>query len=1335
MWKRALKWLWYSVAALIIAIAVLVSLGRLLFPQAHQLKPAFEQYLAERTGATVHIAEVHGAWRGFGPELRVNGIELLSPTTGEPLLKVARFEAALDVPRSLLSWHAVMRRFEVEGLQALVELDSKGQLVLPGLLLENETDSDISAQYVIDALLRQNRVAITNTEIRYRRRQGDIIPLQLAEVSLRNQRGQHQAIGDLTVHDGGNARFVLEFTDYPLGANDQMSVFLESQSLDLARLPLPVAPLGVHLEDGDLQLQIWANWRDGAWRDGQANVALKQLQLVNDEQQRKALDSVSGQLHFARANNRLWYLHGENVQWQIDGKTTTGLTLEGKVSREPEQQRWGFDIGAMQLADLMTVVQFSSAVPAELRQQLAALEASADLPRTQIDFLWRDDAVADWAIASQFERLRYRSDKLPVLSEARGRVLVSANSGALRLQAAEQQIDFHDLFRAPLALQTLDVALRWQSGQADTLLTVPRALIRNADIAIDARASIQLPAQGEPELALNAVIRDGVGANKAAYLPVGVMTPQLVEYLDGAIIAADVKTAHAVLRGPLRRFPYTQHDGVFDVLADVGNAQYRFQPDWPAVTDLQAQLQFVGNSMFITVADAVLAQWRVEQGSVVLDPMGGPTATLQVQAEGAGSGKAAFALLRNSPLRKPLQPLLDTLEANGAMRTALTLAIPLHDSHASQVRGTVSFGNANLQLKPLALPFTSARGEVSFAEFGITGGNVRMQTLGGSLEAKLTGDAGGGEILVRGQADSGAVAAWYPHPVQHQVVGRFDYDGKVLLPGREQHGVQVELQTDLQGLALTAPAPFGKTADSRRPLRFVAGVDAERLSLWADYDNQLVFQAERRADESALRAELLLGGASYTGHSPGLSIRGSLPTIAATEWLPFIVDVTRTAAALPDDVEQGRDAATTEPKTARDGTAPMLALSIDTVDFYGMPFNTVQLGGRPTDAGYQLQLRAPALVGEVVLAADAPIRVKLEKLLHESPVTAQSTEATAISATETAETDIQAHAIAGADAPSHGTAIDNAAVAVTDPASTASATAVTVLREPAEWPELEVDCKQCRFYSREFGQVQLSLRNEQQDKRLSMKAERKDLLTIALTGLWSAAEHDTAIQGRVSSRDWGTLTRDWGVDLGVRESAGHIDLNLRWPNSPVDFRLAASRGEIGLQLGKGYIARDTEAKERVARVFSLMGLSSLTRRLSLDFSDLFKDGLYYDRLSGEFLVADGKAVNRNVKLEGVALDLDFTGDIDFVNRRLDQKIVGTTKLNSSFPVLAGWIINPTAGVALWLMNKLFIERVEKVVFGFEFQVYGPWDNPDVIERGRREGEIAIPEQPEPVPAP
>jgi uncharacterized protein YhdP len=213
----------------------------------------------------------------------------------------------------------------------------------------------------------------------------------------------------------------------------------------------------------------------------------------------------------------------------------------------------------------------------------------------------------------------------------------------------------------------------------------------------------------------------------------------------------------------------------------------------------------------------------------------------------------------------------------------------------------------------------------------------------------------------------------------------------------------------------------------------------------------------------------------------------------------------------------------------------------------------VQLGGRGTDAGYQLQVRAPALAGDVLLATDAPIRVALDKLLHESSPTAEAETAVAPVPTERfpAEAAVPQSASIAAQPTEAPTA---------EPAQdTETAEKAIVLREPADWPELEIDCKQCRFYSRDFGKLQLSLRNEQQNKRLSIKAERKDLLDLTLNGVWSAADHDTAIRGRVSSRDWGKLTQDWGVDLGVRDSSGHIDLDLRWQPVVAKSRCSSAR--------------------------------------------------------------------------------------------------------------------------------------------------------------------------------
>ena len=1333
MVRRTFKWLWYSLAALIIGIAVLVSIGRLLLPQAYRLKPTFEQYLAQRTGAKVRVGEIRGVWRGFGPELRVRDIELLAPNTEEPLLTIARFEAALDIPRSVFSAHTVMRRFEVEGLKALVELDAKGSLVLPGLIIDSGIDSDISAQYVIDALLRQSRVSISQTEIRYRRRQGDVIPLVLPEISLRNGQGRHQAIGELRVHEGGAAKFVLEFTDYPLDSTDRMAVYLESQALELARLPLPTAALGVQIEDGDLQLQIWSNWRDGGWRDGQANLTLTQLQLVNEEQQRRGIEHVHGRLHFSRADNDVWYLHGDDVRWQLAGEQPPGkpqpaLSIEGMVRRDGDDQRWGLDIGPLALADLAGVVRFSSIVPADVRSQLAELDPTAALPTIQLDFQLQNEVMQDWAVATRFEQLRYRSERLPQMAELSGRVLVGKvagdATGAVRITATDQAIDFHQLFRAPLAVAALDVGARWQQREQDWLVTVPALQLSNADAQIEARASLTLPVSGAPELALAATLRNGVGASAAHYLPISVMKPELVTYLDGAIETATVTEAQSVLRGPLGAFPFRSLDGAFEVQAAVSDGRYRFLPEWPTVTELGASLAFNSDSMHIDVQRGALSGMRLSPSTVVLSPLAGADAMLTVQASGSGSGQAAQALVQHSPLRQPLSALTDTLEINGAITADLALAIPLQHSRDTSVKGKISFGNASVRLKSLELPLTAVRGAVEFAEFGVTAGDVRMQALGGTVHAAIQGDSAGGIIDISGNAEAADVAAWYPHPMQNNVAGTFDYTGRVALPGREQtdqgrpdreqpepqqpdqrqpdqqqHGVRVELHTELQGVMVQAPAPLGKTADEAVPLHFVATINDGRLALRADYGAQVAFEAERTGT-SRLNAELLLGATPYAGHSPGFGIRGQLGLIPAREWIPFVNDLVSTAS----NNENRATADPAVPKTATAMGAPSLALSIAELDFYGLPVTAVELAGRESETGYQLSVRSAAVIGEIEFAARQPIRITLEKFLHEAPVEAVMAEPAAIS----------------------------------DPVVVETAEPPIPQREPGDAPELEVDCKQCRFYGRDFGRLQFSAINHNADKKLKLQADRKGLLTANLDGVWSAASHETQVSARIASPDWGKLTEDWGFDLSVRESPAKFDIDLRWPGSPLDFSLPGSHGTLKLDAGKGYIARESANAEKVLRVFSLLSLQSITRRLSLDFSDLFRDGFYYDSMRGSFAIEAGKATTHDTLIDGVSAAISIRGETDFVARTLNQKIDVAPKLSSSLPILAGWAINPPAGLVVWLMNKLFIESAVKVVTSLQYTVRGPWDNPEVIERGRTEKEVPIPEEglPEPgaVPA-
>ena len=83
------------------------------------------------------------------------------------------------------------------------------------------------------------------------------------------------------------------------------------------------------------------------------------------------------------------------------------------------------------------------------------------------------------------------------------------------------------------------------------------------------------------------------------YFPLTLMSPELVSYLNGAIKSGEVTNAQVLFSGPLSGFPFDDGSGQFDVLAQIDNATYQFDPAWPAVTNASVKLHFANERMDI----------------------------------------------------------------------------------------------------------------------------------------------------------------------------------------------------------------------------------------------------------------------------------------------------------------------------------------------------------------------------------------------------------------------------------------------------------------------------------------------------------------------------------------------------------------------------------------------------------------------------------------------------------------------------------------------------------------------------------------------------------------
>ncbi len=84
------------------------------------------------------------------------------------------------------------------------------------------------------------------------------------------------------------------------------------------------------------------------------------------------------------------------------------------------------------------------------------------------------------------------------------------------------------------------------------------------------------------------------------------MGKALVDYLSGAIKGRRASNATRFYGGNPHQFPYEHNEGQFRVSVPLKNATFAFQPDWPALTGLDINLNFVNNGLWMKADKAML---------------------------------------------------------------------------------------------------------------------------------------------------------------------------------------------------------------------------------------------------------------------------------------------------------------------------------------------------------------------------------------------------------------------------------------------------------------------------------------------------------------------------------------------------------------------------------------------------------------------------------------------------------------------------------------------------------------------------------------------------------
>ena len=203
--------------------------------------------------------------------------------------------------------------------------------------------------------------------------------------------------------------------------------------------------------------------------------------------------------------------------------------------------------------------------------------------------------------------------------------------------------------------------------------------------------------------------------------------------------------------------------------------------------------------------------------------------------------------------------------------------------------------------------------------------------------------------------------------------------------------------------------------------------------------------------------------------------------------------------------------------------------------------------------------------------------------------------------------------------------------------------------------------------------------------------------------------YSTTVDAQLKSQNTKALMEEFGFQGILSSKNLTIDLDLFWPYVPSSDAVFYANGTVKVNIKDGQI---TAIDPIAGKVLGLLSIAELPKRLVLDFSDIFKKGLSFNRLSGEFQFKQGNAYTCNLAMEGTSVDILLVGVTDMIRETYDQLAIVRPLLSDALPMGGALFGGPGVAAAVYLFTKLLRKPLRDIGVSY-YSIGGTWDNPTI----------------------
>ena len=861
--------------------------------------------------------------------------------------------------------------------------------------------------------------------------------------------------------------------------------------------------------------------------------------------------------------------------------------------------------------------------------------------------------------AELYEVAIARTEHNPGVMGLTAAVMWDKQFGQLRLNSKQIKIDATPDLKQPIHFESLSGDIELRQEQNKWLAVVSDLAINNDDFALNVNGSISHSDEATiPNIDIK--IADLNVAKWKNYVPLESLSDDFREWSDTAFRAGTIKSGTIKLAGDLAEFPFINEGqkGEFKMDLVVTEMQLDYGEGWPHLYDVDATIVGDGKILTIDSQKGKVAEFAFNKVRTEIDNYLVDAPMLVTKGRIDGTTQKALNFLKNSPLQDRFGQIATSFRATGNTSIDLDLAVPLNNVNSATASGGISFKASQLISDEVDIQIDDVNGHLLFDGDGVSGEGLSAQFLSQAVNIDVIPKKGSTLIEATGEMPVQKVYKKWPELKTDFISGKALFKTIVAVT-EQQRGIfnlDVTVLSKLKGVTVDVPQPFGKTANESGLLDIkISEHKSEVLAYQVNYNDLLNTYLLEQGEQ--LVGEIRLGSGQAKLAETGLSVKGLLKQIRVADWQTW-------QQKQPQQDEGGFI-----------DSIDFVSLNIDEINAEGLSFTKAALVAEKAAQEWRVNVHSDQAKGRIKLPlveqGDLPFVFDFDYLHLRLPKT------------ETKEA------------------------------------AVKDKQKASLWPSIQFSAKDLRVDDMKLGSVQLNSRKVANQWAVDKLTISSNSFNAQGSGFWQQTVQKERTQFELTAQtdDLKALLADLGYQQAIEAGKSTVRLQTNWDGAPTDLALATLKGKLNLNVGAGKLI-DVEPGA-AGRIFGLMSITAIPRRLTLDFSDLFSKGFSFNSISGDFELANGIATTSNLSMAGEAAKIDVTGPIDMVDKNYDQVVKVTPNVSSTLPLagaVAGGPVGLGVGTAILLVDKiadnLFGTEIVNLV-SYSYKLTGPWDEPEL----------------------